>query len=442
MSRTARLWKGLGPWTLGGLLLSGLAAGAAEPTAPTPLARQLTELGRQAVTQGEPDQARSFFRKALQLDPKNEEARRALSRLGAPVRRAAFQAPAAGDAPPAAEPPAAAPPADAPPAAAEPPAATPPAAEPITGPRPAASRATIEEAERLSEIARQQLVTDVRERLREAQNLVNQGAPDAALNTLRLVQSVVRGADQVPEADRSRLDREIQAQLLATVRAEERITAERAEVLRREAQSEQQLRALELVSRNQETVGVIMVQFDSLMAQGQYNVFYSGGIGDIMATTAPFLDARLLAQKARALEPNHAAPRAGVFVAATEGFLAQEMAYEMIKEYRFMLTMQDVSRAAIPFPDTITIEYPDADLWRALSERRIKRYGRRSTSSTATLRRSRSWRNWKSRSPCRSPTRRRSKTSSSTSSRPPRGRTTRASRSTSTRSACRRPRRR
>ena len=30
----------------------------------------------------------------------------------------------------------------------------------------------------------------------------------------------------------------------------------------------------------------------------------------------------------------------------------------------------------MPFPDTITIEYPDADLWRALSERRIKRYGR------------------------------------------------------------------
>src|SRR5258705_2563505 len=41
-----------------------------------------------------------------------------------------------------------------------------------------------------------------------------------------------------------------------------------------------------------------------------------------------------------------------------------------------MLSLQDVDRAAVPFPDTTTIEYPDADRWRILSERRIKRYGR------------------------------------------------------------------
>jgi hypothetical protein len=34
-----------------------------------------------------------------------------------------------------------------------------------------------------------------------------------------------------------------------------------------------------------------------------------------------------------------------------------------------------VARAAVPFPDTITIEYPDADRWRGLSEQRTRRYG-------------------------------------------------------------------
>ena len=38
--------------------------------------------------------------------------------------------------------------------------------------------------------------------------------------------------------------------------------------------------------------------------------------------------------------------------------------------------MQDVSRAAVPFPDTQTIEYPEAEWWRTMSERRIKRYGK------------------------------------------------------------------
>ena len=83
MSRTARLCKGAGSLTLSSLLLSGVVARAAEPP---PLSRQLSELGRQALAQGETAQARPFFRKALQLDPNNAEASRALSRHAGVVR--------------------------------------------------------------------------------------------------------------------------------------------------------------------------------------------------------------------------------------------------------------------------------------------------------------------------------------------------------------------
>ena len=41
----------------------------------------------------------------------------------------------------------------------------------------------------------------------------------------------------------------------------------------------------------------MMTQFDALMAQGYYNTFYNGGLGDIAATAAPFYDARVLAQR-------------------------------------------------------------------------------------------------------------------------------------------------
>src|SRR4051794_15307504 len=118
MSRTARLWKGVGSLTLGGLLLSGVMARAAEPP---PLSQQLTELGRQALAQGQAAQAQTFFRRALELDPNNLEARRGLDRR-AGIRRVALQdpgpggempAPGAEAAPPAGEAPAPAP-ADAP----------------------------------------------------------------------------------------------------------------------------------------------------------------------------------------------------------------------------------------------------------------------------------------------------------------------------------------
>ncbi len=70
-------------------------------------------------------------------------------------------------------------------------------------------------------------------------------SPRAALTVLRLVQTVIRSADQVDEATRTTLDRQVQAQYLTTVRAEERIVSERAERLRREAAAEQQLRTVD-----------------------------------------------------------------------------------------------------------------------------------------------------------------------------------------------------
>src|SRR5271166_3503498 len=75
MSRTARLWKGAGLLTLGGVLLSGVVAlGDDSP----PLASQLNDLGRQALAQGASGMAQTFFQKALQLDPGNAEAERGL----------------------------------------------------------------------------------------------------------------------------------------------------------------------------------------------------------------------------------------------------------------------------------------------------------------------------------------------------------------------------
>ena len=75
MSRTARLWKGAGSLTLGGLLLSGVARA---DDAPPSLADQLVTLGQQAKAQGKKADAAKFFAQALKLDPKSDEAKRGL----------------------------------------------------------------------------------------------------------------------------------------------------------------------------------------------------------------------------------------------------------------------------------------------------------------------------------------------------------------------------
>ncbi len=90
--------------------------------------------------------------------------------------------------------------------------------------------------------------------------------------------------------------------MISTVQAEERIVAERAEHLRLDAAAEQRTRAIDRFDRNNETIATMIVQFDTLMSEGVYNVLSNGGLGDIHAATQPFYEARLLAQKAYALQ--------------------------------------------------------------------------------------------------------------------------------------------
>jgi hypothetical protein len=236
--------------------------------------------------------------------------------------------------------------------------------------------ATIAGVAAAEEIQRQQLAADVAERLRAARVLMSAGRSEAALDALRLAQTVVRSAAGVDAAARAALDRQVEAALIAAVRGEERVVQERAERLRRTAAAGQQVRALDDRAQAQATVEALMVQFDSLMAQGQANVLAQGGLGDVTAATTPYADARRLAQSTRALAPGHTAPRAGMVAAQSAGALAQAQAVESLKEQRFLVALQDIDRAAIPHADTAVVEYPDMERWRVLSEHRIKEYGR------------------------------------------------------------------
>ena len=424
------MWKGAGLATLGGVLLSGvLARGDDGP----PLANQLSELGRQALAQGANSMARTFFQKALQLDPGNAQAQRGLEQAKAArdqALRVAAQdsgtsSPSAATQPPV---PTIQPPVSTiqpPVSTIQPPVSTiqpaPPAAGipvGVTGPTPIdpnqgvigsstpfpgipivpaptgvqtnqpattpESRATLEESDRIDNIAREQLTSDVEQRLQAARNQVSSGQPESALTNLRLAQNLVRSATNVPESVRRTLEKRIQAQMLSTVRDEERIVMERAEQQRLIAASNQRQRAVTEFMINQETIKAMMTQFDLLMDEGVYNELYIGGYGNITAATAPFYQARLLAQHARALMRRGTlpysdwdpAPYAGMWVSQAMGFLSQEQQFELLKEFRYMMTMQDVSRASVPFPDNQIIEYPDAETWRNLSERRIARWGK------------------------------------------------------------------
>ncbi|MEW4567667.1 hypothetical protein AB1L88_07330 [Tautonia sp. JC769] len=330
MSRTARSWKGAGPATLLGCLLTGsMALGG---TSPEGLSRQLIDLGHQAEAQGQLDQADRFFRKALELDPSSTQANEG-------VRQVALRLQDEG--------------------------------LPQLGPD---SGASIERARELQQVLVDQLNADIRGRINRARALLRQNQPEAAESTLRLALTALETADQVPDAVIDQLRRELRIELLQTIRRSEELAQRQAELIRLESAAQREMDAISALLRTEATVRELMIQFNTLMNEGVFAVLDNRGTGNIVENSQPFFDARLLAQSANALLPRETAPRAGMFVSTSLGFLSQTRAYEELKEFRYMATMLDVDRASVPFPDLITIEYPPADVFREISEKRIARY--------------------------------------------------------------------
>ena len=265
MSRTARPWRGAGFLMLGGALLSGV-------TAFVPTTRRFPINWRIWAARHSP--------KGRGPRPRRFSRRRCTSIRPMPPRRgdsSSSSVPTSGSSASRCKMPQ-----DAKPDAPQDRQAGRPKADGDTRDHPAAGYQGHSRAIAAAEnIARQQLTNDVEQRIQSARALLKQDQPEAALNALRLTQNVVRSATNVPEDDRTKLDRRIQAQMIATVQAEERIVAERADASRLEAAAEQRTRAIDLFQRNKETIGAMMIQFDTLISEGVYNVLYIGGMGNI-----------------------------------------------------------------------------------------------------------------------------------------------------------------
>ena len=310
------------------------------------ISEQLIKLGRQAQAQGYAADARNFYTQALKLDPKNADAKAGISELGE-VRQVAFRAQQ--------EPPA-------------PAAANENAKANAEQPR----AATIENLKQIESVANQQFAAEVRMKQQAARNLLNQNNPEAALNELHQAMNMVASAPDVSEEVKAKLKRELEASILTATREEETILERQADQARRAAIADARARSLQDYEDVNATVKVMLDQFDNLISQGIYDVMYSGGLGNIGQSVEPFVQARLLAQKARALRPNETAPVAAEIVSSRIGFYAMAREYETLKEFNYLLSLADVDRAAVPFPDDNFIAYPSAERFREITEKRAK----------------------------------------------------------------------
>ena len=239
MIRSARLWKGAGPMTLGGLLLISAAAMAADPPA---LSDQLIGLAKQAKREGRRAEAARFYAEALKLAPNNLEAKRGFDELRT-VRLTRQDEKKAGDN-----------------QAVEKKADTPapPAAEvPKVEDSDQKPNATIDRSEQIERVLVQQLTAAANERLAQARDELNKGNPEGALNILRLGLTAIQGQEDLPVKERDALAARLQSAIRETDYKAEQLDLARAEGLRKQQSAQQRVRVLEDRENDQLTTSAL-----------------------------------------------------------------------------------------------------------------------------------------------------------------------------------------
>ncbi len=211
------------------------------------------------------------------------------------------------------------------------------------------------EDEGLRKVAAQQLESQVKSELRTARESRD---PTASKFALKAWQDQIRRATELNSADRSRLDASIASAIQSAARAEANLKEQQA---RKEAVQSSQAASKRLIAeseRRSATVQQLVERYNSLMAQ---QLFSAANIEIAPQITA--IDRDTIMDKVVNIESN---------MASNEQLIRNVVSQ---RNRAFVDSLYLNEQALVPFVDEPPVVYPPADVWQALSARRIERYG-------------------------------------------------------------------
>lgn len=218
------------------------------------------------------------------------------------------------------------------------------------------------EDEALRRVAAQQLEAQVRAEISAVRRAEIPGAANADLSAMKLslksLLDQVRRAPELDAASRVRLERMVADSIQKAARAE---AAKREEVARQEAVRSSQSVTQRLLAdsdRRQETIKQLVERYDSLMRQ---QLFSDANTEVAPAVTA--IDRDSVIDIVTNRESNIAA----------NAQLIEDVLSRRRRAFVDALYLNEL--ATVPFVDEPPVRYPPADVWQALSARRLERYG-------------------------------------------------------------------
>jgi len=226
------------------------------------------------------------------------------------------------------------------------------AAEPAS--RSSSTGSLLDDATTQQRLITQQIQTEVEQQLLAAREQVA-SEPTTVRSRLKWLDERVRLTPELPATVRAQLRARIETTLRQATRlaleADERQAARQANQAQAE---EQQLLAARLAS-NQQRVQQLMDRFNSLMLEERYQL------------------ANELAGEIRSLMPGSTLTAS----AESVGRLAQVRNYQAVQLARadgLAKTLGQTELSAVPYADDVPLTYPQAEVWRELSARRLAQY--------------------------------------------------------------------
>jgi len=216
--------------------------------------------------------------------------------------------------------------------------------------------AFIDAVDRTRKIIQEQVSAEVVNTVNQARGSMSQN-PQAAIQSIKQQMENVRRVTDLEPDVRSQLLDQLQAALRTAQNRSEIVEQQRQEHLEGLASAKERELLNEGLQRKQQKIRQLMERFNSLMEEKRFTL-----AEDAAAAQAMELDNR------------NPVPIAATITAAQTGALYEGIVLRKLRHRRILDTLYSVEKAYVPFNDDEPILYPDAEVWRDLTERRVREY--------------------------------------------------------------------
>jgi uncharacterized membrane protein YgcG len=219
----------------------------------------------------------------------------------------------------------------------------------------------LSKSEERIQIRTEQLTQATNAAIKEAKAIADE-QPDFSLSRLKDVLETIRSSPELAPEKRAELERRVINAITFVQTRRDKVAIERRQESEARAVLEADRRMLSEIQLEEERLQTLISQVRGLLDRASH--------GD----TDAYEDAEQVARTALDMKPGDGTATAALVMSETAGQLSKAYRLKNLRQDRFLETLYQVELSHVPFPDEPPVIYPPADVWRALSLSRKKKY--------------------------------------------------------------------